>query len=63
MSRRRPHRHPALRRRALGAFRLRVLPRLAWEVGAALKHEMEGVYQLSVPLEVDIGIADNWADA
>ena len=23
----------------------------------------EGVYQLSVPLEVDIGIADNWADA
>jgi DNA polymerase I-like protein with 3'-5' exonuclease and polymerase domains len=24
---------------------------------------MEGVYQLSVPLEVDIGIADNWADA
>jgi DNA polymerase-1 len=38
-------------------------PPLAEEVGAALKQEMEGVYQLSVPLEVDIGIADNWADA
>ncbi|HET9621825.1 MAG TPA: DNA polymerase I [Kofleriaceae bacterium] len=38
-------------------------PGLADEVGAALKHEMESVYQLSVPLEVDIGIADNWADA
>jgi len=38
-------------------------PQLAEEVGAALKLEMEAVYQLSVPLEVDIGIADNWADA
>jgi DNA polymerase-1 len=38
-------------------------PTIAEEVGAALKLEMEGVYQLSVPLEVDIGIADNWADA
>ncbi len=38
-------------------------PAIAEEVGAALKLEMEGVYQLSVPLEVDIGIADNWADA
>ena len=38
-------------------------PAIAEEVGAALKQEMEGVYQLSVPLEVDIGIADNWADA
>jgi DNA polymerase-1 len=38
-------------------------PNLAEEVGAALKQEMEAVYQLSVPLEVDIGIADNWADA
>lgn len=38
-------------------------PSIAQEVGAALKHEMEGVYPLSVPLEVDIGIADNWADA
>jgi len=38
-------------------------PGIAEEVGAVLKAEMEGVYQLSVPLEVDIGIADNWADA
>ncbi len=38
-------------------------PKIAEEVGEALKLEMEGVYQLSVPLEVDIGIADNWADA
>jgi DNA polymerase-1 len=38
-------------------------PGLTEEVGAALKQEMEGVVQLSVPLEVDIGIADNWADA
>ncbi|HEU0033719.1 MAG TPA: DNA polymerase I [Kofleriaceae bacterium] len=38
-------------------------PKLADEVGAALKAEMEAVYQLSVPLEVDIGIAENWADA
>jgi DNA polymerase-1 len=38
-------------------------PKIADEVGAALKLEMENVYQLSVPLEVDIGIADNWADA
>ncbi len=38
-------------------------PAIAEELGAILKVEMEGVYQLSVPLEVDIGIADNWADA
>jgi DNA polymerase-1 len=38
-------------------------PAIAEEVGAALQQEMEGVYQLSVPLEVDIGIADNWAEA
>ncbi|MBA2539623.1 MAG: DNA polymerase I, partial [Deltaproteobacteria bacterium] len=38
-------------------------PKIAEEVGAALKDEMERVYQLAVPLEVDIGIADNWADA
>ena len=38
-------------------------PSLADEVGAALQQEMESVYQLSIPLEVDIGIADNWADA
>ena len=38
-------------------------PKIAEEVGAMLKAEMEGVYQLDVPLVVDIGIADNWADA
>ena len=38
-------------------------PRQAEEIGAILKAEMEAVYQLSVPLVVDIGIADNWADA
>lgn len=32
-------------------------------IGKILEAEMAGVYQLSVPLEVDIGIADNWADA
>jgi DNA polymerase-1 len=38
-------------------------PERAEAIGAVLKAEMEGVYQLSVPLEVDIGIAENWADA
>ncbi|MEO8551446.1 MAG: DNA polymerase I, partial [Kofleriaceae bacterium] len=38
-------------------------PAIAEEVGAALKTEMEQVYTLSVPLEVDIGIGDTWADA
>src|SRR5215468_4132885 len=38
-------------------------PKVAEEVGALLKEEMEGVFKLTVPLEVDIGIADNWADA
>jgi DNA polymerase I len=38
-------------------------PKIAEEVGAALKTEMEQVYTLSVPLEVDIGIGDTWADA
>ena len=38
-------------------------PALADEVGAALRQEMEGVYALSVPLEVDVGIGTNWADA
>jgi DNA polymerase-1 len=38
-------------------------PAQAEEIGAILKAEMEAVYQLSVPLVVDIGIADNWADA
>jgi DNA polymerase-1 len=38
-------------------------PAIADRVGAVLKDEMERVYTLSVPLEVDIGIGDNWADA
>ncbi|MEJ7598582.1 MAG: DNA polymerase I [Kofleriaceae bacterium] len=38
-------------------------PDIAEDVGAMLKGVMESVYQLDVPLEVDIGIADNWADA
>ncbi|HEY5922998.1 MAG TPA: DNA polymerase I [Kofleriaceae bacterium] len=37
-------------------------PDIAEAVGAALKDEMETVYKLSVPLEVDIGIGANWAD-
>jgi DNA polymerase-1 len=38
-------------------------PDRAEAIGAALKQEMESVYTLTVPLEVDIGIASNWADA
>ncbi|MFT3691742.1 MAG: DNA polymerase I [Kofleriaceae bacterium] len=37
-------------------------PELTDEVGAALKLEMEQVYTLDVPLEVDIGVGDTWAD-
>src|SRR5262249_30869998 len=36
---------------------------LAATVGAALKDEMENTYKLAVPLEVDIGIGDNWVMA
>ncbi len=32
-------------------------------VSALVKKEMEGVYELSVPLVVDIGVGDNWRDA
>ncbi len=35
----------------------------AEDVGARMKSEMEAVYELRVPLEVDVGVADNWADA
>jgi DNA polymerase-1 len=35
----------------------------AERVGALVKDVMEKVYELKVPLEVDIGIAANWADA
>jgi DNA polymerase-1 len=38
-------------------------PAIAEAVGAALKQEMENVYKLSVPLEVDVGIGATWADA
>ena len=38
-------------------------PKVAAEIGPILQAEMENVYKLSVPLEVDVGIADNWADA
>jgi DNA polymerase-1 len=38
-------------------------PDIADRVGAALKDEMERVYSLSVPLEVDVGIGESWADA
>src|SRR5439155_23369219 len=32
-------------------------------VSAMVKREMEGVYELAVPLVVDIGTGDNWRDA
>ena len=35
----------------------------AERLGAAMKEEMEAVYTLAVPLDVDIGISGNWADA
>jgi DNA polymerase-1 len=38
-------------------------PTEAQAIGEILQTEMENVYKLSVPLDVDIGIADNWADA
>jgi len=38
-------------------------PAVADKLGAALREEMEGVYKLSVPLVVDIGVGENWADA
>jgi DNA polymerase-1 len=40
-----------------------VAERDAETLGAAVKEEMERVYTLAVPLDVDIGIAGNWADA
>jgi DNA polymerase-1 len=38
-------------------------PDLAVAVAAVVKTEMENVYQLDVPLDVDVGIAESWADA
>jgi DNA polymerase-1 len=40
-----------------------VVPDQADALAAAVKQEMEGVYTLSVPLDVDVGIARSWADA
>ena len=37
-------------------------PKIAEAVGAGLREEMENVYKLSVPLDVDIGIGETWAD-
>lgn len=37
-------------------------PAVAEEIGSILKQEMESVYALAVPLEVDIGIGQTWAD-
>jgi DNA polymerase-1 len=30
---------------------------------AAVKQAMESAYRLAVPLQVDVGIAESWADA
>jgi DNA polymerase-1 len=38
-------------------------PDVAERVGKELRAEMENVYKLAVPLEVDIGMGANWADA
>ena len=38
-------------------------PEVADDVAALVKAEMENVFPLSVPLDVDVGIAANWADA
>ena len=38
-------------------------PEEAPEVSAMVKHEMERVYRLEVPLLVDVGVGDNWRDA
>jgi DNA polymerase-1 len=32
-------------------------------LSAAVKGEMEGVYELNVPLVADTGVGDNWRDA
>ena len=38
-------------------------PNVADDVAALVKAEMEKVFPLSVPLEVEVGISANWADA
>ncbi len=38
-------------------------PGLADQVATLVRAEMEGAYQLDVPLDVDVGVATSWADA
>ena len=38
-------------------------PDEAAEVAKLVKHEMEAVHKLEVPLVVDVGIGENWRDA
>ena len=33
------------------------------EVSRLVKREMEGAYELKVPLLVDVGVGENWRDA
>ncbi len=40
-----------------------VAPDQAKDFAAAMSAEMESAYELAVPLEATVGIADNWADA
>ncbi|MBP9085375.1 MAG: DNA polymerase I [Kofleriaceae bacterium] len=64
--------HARLARENMGAIMLLTVhdelvfeaePGVAQRVGQLVAEEMAGVIQLAVPLEVDVGIAANWADA
>jgi DNA polymerase-1 len=35
----------------------------AGDFAAAARREMESAWQLRVPLKVDVGVAESWADA
>ena len=37
-------------------------PEAAEQVAAVVTETMENVWQLSVPLKVDVGVGDNWAE-